>query len=494
MKLKGMTQVMELNELIGPGAALPNGDGVDIAGLTADSREVAPGYLFAALPGVNVDGAKFIADAVAKGAAAVLSGPDIGANALTVPHLIDRNPRRRFALMAARFYGAQPETVAAVTGTNGKTSIASFTRQLWELQGLKAASLGTLGIETAGETRPLGFTTPDPVRLQKELAVLAGEGVAMLAMEASSHGLAQHRMDGVKITAAAFTNITRDHMDYHATFGDYLYAKLRLFGEVMGPGGVAVLNADADQFAEFEAVSWARGHRIIAVGRRGQDICLEGVRAHPRGQTLQIIHKGEHYEIDLPLVGEFQASNALVAAGLVIGCGAEAAKTFEALSSLRGVRGRLEEAAHLENGASVFIDYAHTPDALANALNALRPHAKGRLLVVFGCGGDRDNGKRPEMGRIAAELADGVFVTDDNPRSEKPAVIRAEIMAGAPEAVEIGDRAEAIRIAMEALGAGDVLVVAGKGHETGQTIGAKTVPFSDHEAVASALQKMGGQV
>lgn len=484
---------MELRELIGGSAGLAQAGAVDIAGLTADSREVAPGYLFAALPGVNADGARFIADAVAKGAAAVLSAPLEEAPGLSIPHIIDRNPRRRLALMAARFYGnKQPETVVAVTGTNGKTSIASFTRQIWAKLGASAASLGTLGIETGKGLEPLGFTTPDPVRLHAELVKLADDGVTALAMEASSHGLAQYRMDGVRVRAAAFANITRDHMDYHASFGDYLYAKLRLFGEVMGPGSAAVLNADAEQFAEFEAVSWARGLQVISVGRKGQGICLEAVSPHPRGQVLQIVHQGTHYEIDLPLVGEFQASNALIAAGLAIACGAAPADVFAALSSLSGVKGRLEEVAHLGTGAAVYVDYAHTPDALSNVLTALRPHTEGRLYVVFGCGGDRDKGKRPEMGRIAAELADGVFVTDDNPRSEKPETIRAEIMAGAPEAIEIGDRAEAIRVAMTALAAGDVLVVAGKGHETGQIIGKKTIPFSDHEAVSAALSSLGG--
>ncbi len=394
--------------------------------------------------------------------------------------------------MAARFCGGQPRTIAAVTGTNGKTSVATFLRQIWAALGEEAASLGTLGIASPKGERPLGYTTPDPVALQAELAALAKEGVTHLAMEASSHGLAQYRLDGAKLTAAGFTNITRDHMDYHASFDDYLYAKLRLFGEVMGPGGVAVINADSAQFAEFEAVSWARGHRVISVGRKGRDICLVSTQAHARGQTLALVHDGDNYEVKLPLVGGFQASNALVAAGLAIGCGADAAKVFAALEKLTGAKGRMEEAAHLANGASVYIDYAHTPDALENVLEAMRPHTKKRLHVVFGCGGDRDPGKRPIMGEIAAKLADAVYVTDDNPRGEDAGTIRAAIMKGCPGATEIGDRAKAIETATAALDTGDVLVVAGKGHETGQIIGEKTVPFSDHEAVLAAAKRHGG--
>ena len=327
---------------------------------------------------------------------------------------------------------------------------------------------------------------------QAELAALAKEGVTHLAMEASSHGLAQYRLDGAKLAAAGFTNITRDHMDYHTSFDDYLYAKLRLFGEVMGPGGVAVINADSAQFAEFEAVSWARGHRLISVGRKGRDIFLASARPTLRGQTLGLVHDGANYEVNLPLVGGFQASNALVAAGLAIGCGAEAKKVFAALERLTGAKGRMEEVAHLPIGASVYVDYAHTPDALQNVLEAMRPHTQKRLSVVFGCGGDRDRGKRPIMGEIAAKLADLVYVTDDNPRSESASVIRAEVMKGCPQATEIGDRAEAIETAMRSLEKGDVLVVAGKGHETGQIIGDRTVHFSDHEAIEAAVEKIGG--
>ncbi|WP_293333180.1 UDP-N-acetylmuramoyl-L-alanyl-D-glutamate--2,6-diaminopimelate ligase [Parvibaculum sp.] len=483
---------MQLAALIGKESpALPEGGATEILGLTADSRAVQPGYLFAALPGTKLDGTAFIAQALEKGASALLVPQSARVDA-AVPVIADRNPRRRLALMAARFFGIQPRVIAAVTGTNGKTSVATFTRQIWAALGEPAASLGTLGVTSPKGERALGYTTPDPVALQAELAALAEEGVTHLAMEASSHGLAQYRLDGAKLAAAGFTNITRDHMDYHTSFDDYLYAKLRLFGEVMGPGGVAVINADSAQFAEFEAVSWARGHRVISVGRKGRDIFLSAVRPTLRGQVLGIVHDGENYNVNLPLVGGFQASNALVAAGLAIGCGADAAKVFAALENLEGARGRMEEVAHLPVGASVYVDYAHTPDALQNVLEAMRPHTSKRLLVVFGCGGDRDKGKRPIMGEVAAKLADGVYVTDDNPRSESAAEIRKEVMKGCPAAEEIGDRAAAIEAAMRTLGEGDVLVVAGKGHETGQVIGDKVIPFSDHEAIEAAARKLAG--
>ena len=484
---------MRLAALIGSDLPpLPEGEATEIVGLTADSREVRPGFLFAALPGTKLDGSRFIPQAIAQGASAILvkTGAEI---AVDVPVIADRNPRRRLALMAARFYGKQPRTVAAVTGTNGKTSIVTFLRHIWTVLGLEAASLGTVGIVSAKGERDLGATTPDPVTLQAALAKLADEGVTHLAMEASSHGLAQHRLDGVKVTAAAFTNITRDHLDYHKDFEDYAYSKLRLFGEVMGPGGVAVLNADAAYFAEFEAVSWARGHRVISVGRKGRGICLVAARPTTRGQTLDIIHDGRNYTIDLPLLGGFQASNALVAAGLAIGCGGPADKVFAALETIKGAKGRLEEVAHLPNGASVYIDYAHTPDALVNLLEAMRPHTDRKLVVVFGCGGDRDPGKRPQMGEAATRLADVVYVTDDNPRSEDAAAIRAAIMAVAPGAIEIGDRGHAIEAAMRSLSVGDVLVVAGKGHETGQIIGGKVIPFSDHQAVSDAEARIASE-
>jgi len=485
---------MQLSALIGADVRLPvSGGDTEIRGLTADSRAVEPGFLFAALPGTKVDGARFIPQALEKGAAALLIGGGVELPAgISVPVISDRNPRRRLALMAARFFEVQPGIVAAVTGTNGKTSVASFVRQIWQSLREPAASLGTLGITGPKGERPLGYTTPDPVALHRELAELVDEGVTHLAMEASSHGLAQYRLDGVKVSAAGFTNITRDHLDYHASFDDYLYAKLRLFGEVMAPGGVAVLNADAAQFAEFEAVSWARGHKVISVGRKGRGICLAGLRPGLRGQKLELIHGGRNYNVDLPLIGGFQASNVLVAAGLAIGCGAPAEGVFAALGNLQGARGRMEEVAHLPNGASVYIDYAHTPDALENVLTAMRPHTSGRLVVVFGCGGDRDPGKRPLMGEVAARLADIIYVTDDNPRSEDASCIRQAVLKGCPSAHEVGDRGEAIATAMKALEKGDLLVVAGKGHETGQIVGDKTIPFSDHQAVQDAVREIAG--
>lgn len=484
---------MKLAALIGTDMPpLPEGGATDIVGLTADSRDVRPGFLFAALSGTKTDGRAYIAQALDKGASAILVEKGVSAGAVSVPVVADINPRRRLALMAAKFYGAQPRMAAAVTGTNGKTSVATFMRQIWSELGLKAASVGTLGITSPKGDRPLGHTTPDPVTLQAAIADLAHEGVTHLAMEASSHGLAQYRLDGVKLRAAGFTNITRDHLDYHPTFDDYLYAKLRLFGEVMAPGGIAVLNADAAHFAEFEAICWARGHRVISVGRKGRSICLVAAKPTARGQTLELVHEGMNYTVSLPLAGAFQASNALVAAGLVIACGGEAAKVFMALEKLKGASGRLEEVAHLANGASVYVDYAHTPDALETILRALRPHTRNKLSVVFGCGGDRDAGKRPIMGDIATRLADCVYVTDDNPRSENPDAIRAAILAQAAGAIDIADRASAIDTAIHALGEGDVLVVAGKGHEKGQIIGDKVIPFSDHEAIALSVGRMGG--
>lgn len=483
--------MMDLQTLAGSGQVFLSTIGeTKIVGLTADSREVREGFLFAALPGVRVDGAKFIPAAVASGAAAILCEPnvDVGAD---VPVVADRNPRRRLSQLAARFYGVQPDVVAAVTGTNGKTSVATFVREIWAGMALRAASLGTVGIVGPEGVCPLEHTTPDPVRLHLEVARLATDKVTHLALEASSHGLAQYRLDGMRIAAAGFTNLTRDHLDYHATFDDYLYAKLRLFGEVMGPGGTAVINVDADYAQEFEAVSWARGHRIVGVGRKGRDICLEGRQAEPRGQKLQVVHGGVHYEIMLPLVGAFQAANALVAAGLVIGCGGNPAQTFRALENLHGAKGRLEEVAHLSNGATVFIDYAHTPDALETALQALRPHTSGRLIVVFGCGGDRDKGKRPQMGKIASQSADIAIVTDDNPRSENANDIRVQVHAGANGLRDMGDRAKAISQAIGLLEVGDCLIVAGKGHETGQIVGTKVLPFSDHDAVEAAVTALG---
>lgn len=480
---------MKLGELAGEGHALPDAAArVDITGLTADSREMGPGMLFAALPGTLTDGAKFIPQAVAGGAAAILltQGSPAG-QGLSIPVLEDGDPRRALALMAARFFASQPETIVGVTGTNGKTSVVAFVRQIWQAMGLSAASLGTIGIETPAGPKPLLHTTPDPVALHKALAELADEGITHLALEASSHGLQQRRLDGVKFAAAAFTNISRDHLDYHATFEDYLAQKLRLFDTLVADGAPVVIDSDCEAADKFLEVAQARGLPTLTVGQSGETLKLVETKREGFTQQLSILYQGKTYPVTLPLVGGFQGANALVAAGLCMACGGQAAEVLACLSSLTGARGRLEHAGTSRAGAPVFIDYAHTPDALATALNALRPYVENRLVVVFGCGGDRDRGKRPQMGKIASANADLVFVTDDNPRGEDPAAIRAQIMKQAPGAQEIGNRREAIETAISQLKSGDVLLVAGKGHETGQTIAGKVIPFCDHEAVASAL-------
>jgi len=466
----------------------------NITGLTSDSRKVRPGYLFAALPGSKTDGAKFLADAVSRGAAVVLGAPALAAeaSALGVRFIADANPRLALARQAAAYYGAQPATVAAVTGTKGKSSIVAFLREIWTALGYPAASLGTVGVIGPKGEKPLSHTTPDPVEIHALLAELKAEGVDHLAVEASSHGLDQYRLDGVRIAAAGFTNITRDHMDYHATFEDYLGAKLRLFTEVVAEGGVAVINADAEHADRFIAAAKARGLKLLTVGRNGDAIRLDRREDHGQAQVLTLHHGGKIYYVELPQAGEFQCSNALVAAGLAIGLGADPAKVFKALEHLKGAPGRMEKVAFAKSGAPIYVDYAHTPDSLEKVLEALRPHTAGRLHVVFGCGGDRDKGKRPLMGAIAVKLADDVIVTDDNPRTEDAATIRQQILAAAPGAREIGDRHQAIATAVAALGTGDVLIVAGKGHETGQYVNGVTYPFSDRdEAIAAALAHGG---
>ncbi len=429
----------------------------------------------------------FAADAARKGAVAILAGPDARAEAFGVPVLRAKEPRRAFALAAARFFGAQPQTIAAITGTNGKTSAAAFLRQIWAAFGFDSASLGTIGIITRRGEMPLAHTTPDPVSLHRNLAGLAAEGVTHLALEASSHGLDQHRLDGVRVSAGAFTNITRDHLDYHPTFEHYLNAKMRLFRELLAPGAPAVIDADSPGAEAAIEAAKSRDLRVLTIGQRGDWIALRGVERQGFRQRLFVLHEGREFEADLPLAGDFQVSNALVAAGLALALGAPPAEVFPALSRLQGAKGRLEYIGETGEGAPAFVDYAHTPDALVKALQALRPYVAGRLHVVFGCGGDRDKGKRPEMGRAAMSYADAVYVTDDNPRSEEPAAIRREIRAGAPGAIEIGSRAAAIEAAVCALKTGDVLLVAGKGHETGQIVGQTVIPFSDHEAVSAAL-------
>ncbi|MFM8748383.1 MAG: UDP-N-acetylmuramoyl-L-alanyl-D-glutamate--2,6-diaminopimelate ligase [Aestuariivirga sp.] len=475
-----------LGQLIAGEAPVPPGAGaLPVLGLTADSRAVKPGFVFAALPGSKADGAAFIPQAVAAGAAAVIAG---ASRAAPVPVIAAENPRRLYAHMAARFFDAQPGTVVAVTGTSGKTSVAGFTREIWTALGLRAASLGTIGVVAPSGNYSLEHTTPDAMTLQETVARLAHEGVSHLAIEASSHGLDQHRLDGLRLAAAGFTNLSHDHLDYHPTVTDYFNAKMRLFEDLLPPGSPAVINVDSEHGAEAARRAMARGLAVWSVGRRGEAIRVLDVQRHGAGQHLDIAVHGRTYHVDLPLAGDFQVSNALIAAALVIGTGGDEARAMSALQSLKGARGRLELVGHSRTGAPVFVDYAHKPDALENALAALKPFARARLVVVFGCGGDRDRAKRPLMGEIATRLAARVYVTDDNPRGEDPAAIRAAILAAAPGAIEIGNRAAAIRAAIDELGPGDVLVVAGKGHEEGQKIGTALLPFSDHEAVRAAIE------
>ena len=481
---------MRLRDLFCDDATIdPQAGATEVKGLAADSRAVKPGDLFFALSGLKTDGAHFIDSAIAAGAVAV-AGDHPPSGEGRVPFVTTPNPRRALALAAARFFPTQPSTIAAVTGTSGKTSVAAFTRQIWQRLGHAAASIGTIGLVSPKRTVYGSLTTPDPIALHRQLDEIAREGVTHLAFEASSHGLDQYRLDGVRIAAAGFTNLSRDHMDYHADVAHYLSAKLRLFRDLVVTAGVAVISADHDCSQDVIDAVRARNLRLITVGQNG-DGPGEGIRVVAAGidgfaQKLELQHCGRLYSIRLPLVGEFQIENAIVAAGLAIGTGSEADQVFAALEHLEGARGRLEQVGE-RNGAPIFVDYAHKPDALAKALQALRPYAKRRLVVVFGAGGDRDAGKRPLMGAIAAENADHVIVTDDNPRSEDPAAIRAAILRAARGASEIGDRAEAIRTAIAGLETGDALLIAGKGHETGQIVGDRVLPFSDHEAVASVL-------
>jgi UDP-N-acetylmuramoyl-L-alanyl-D-glutamate--2,6-diaminopimelate ligase len=460
---------------------------IDITGIAADSRKVKPGFLFVAIAGAKADGAHFAKQAAAAGALVVAAEQRPEGLPSHIVFVPVSNARRALALAAAEFFPRQPGTIAAVTGTSGKTSVAAFTRQIWTALGFQAASIGTIGVVSPRGEKYGSLTTPDPVDLHRTLDQLAGEGVTHLALEASSHGLDQNRLDGVRIAAGAFTNLSRDHLDYHPTIEAYLAAKLRLFDTLIAPGGTAVIDVDDCYAGQVVEAAKKRGLKIMTVGERGSDIKLVGGAIDGFAQVVTLAHGGKTYKVKLPLVGSFQVQNAAVAAGLAIATGAEPARVFAALEKLTGAKGRLELAGS-KNGAPIFIDYAHKPDALAKALAALRPYASGRLVVVFGAGGDRDAGKRPIMGRIAAENADRVIVTDDNPRSEQPAAIRAAILAAAKGATEIGDRSEAIRKAIAELKSGDVLLIAGKGHETGQIISGHTVPFSDHEAVAAALQ------
>jgi UDP-N-acetylmuramoyl-L-alanyl-D-glutamate--2,6-diaminopimelate ligase len=481
---------MKLGELFGVDARIdPQAKDIVVGGVAVDSRAVKPGDVFFALAGHKTDGARFIEAAIAAGAVAV-AGEQVPAGGCPVPIVMTPNARLALSLAAAKVFPQQPATIAAVTGTSGKTSVAAFARQIWQQLGHVAASIGTIGLVSPKRSVYGSLTTPDPVALHQQLDEIARDGVTHLAFEASSHGLDQYRLDGVRVTAGGFTNLSRDHMDYHPDVAHYLAAKMRLFRELIPPGGAAVISADHDCSQEVLDAARARGLRIMAVGSKG-DGAGEGIRLVDAAidgfaQTLRLEHRGKSYVLRLPLVGHFQIENALVAAGLAIGTGSPPDAVFATLEKLEGAKGRLERVGE-RNGAQIFVDYAHKPDALAKALQALRPYAKRKLVVVFGAGGDRDAGKRPLMGAIAAENADSVIVTDDNPRSEKPEAIRAAILKEAKGATEIGDRAGAIRAAIDNLEPGDALLVAGKGHETGQIIGDRVLPFSDHDAVAAAL-------
>jgi len=469
-----------------------------VGAITLDSRAVRPGTLFAALPGTRVHGADFIDPALRMGASAILTdraGAALAAEALArhpgAALVVAEDARAALAMAAALFFGAQPGVMVAVTGTNGKTSVASFARQLWTQLGHAAINVGTTGVEGAWET-PLAHTTPDAVTLQRLLAEAAAEGVTHAAMEASSHGLDQRRLEGVRLAAAGFTNLSQDHLDYHPTMEAYFQAKAGLFDRLLPEDGIAVINTDdpwgarlADQVAQ----------PVIRVGQGADcELRMLAQRFSTRGQDLRFSLKGQVHQVHLPLVGGFQAANALVALGLVLATGSEAGAAIAAMERLEGVRGRMQLAATRANGAPVFVDYAHTPAAVETALRALRPHVMGRLIVVLGAGGDRDRTKRPLMGRAAAENADVVFVTDDNPRSEVPAAIRAEILKSCPDATEVGDRAEAILRAVDALEPGDALLIAGKGHETGQTIAGVVYPFDDLEQASVAVAALDGRL
>lgn len=466
----------------------------EITGLTADSRKVKPGFLFVALKGNAADAAQFVPMAVAAGASAVLTHAEAECSDIGVPVARLEDPRPALSALASSFYSVQPETMVAVTGTAGKTSVVSFVRQIWEAAGHAAASIGTTGVTAPGHSEYGGLTTPDPVGLHQMLGELAGEGVTHAAMEASSHGLDQYRLHGVKLKAAGFTNLGRDHMDYHPTVEHYFASKMRLFNELLPEGAPAVVFAD-DKWAD-RAVAAAReaGREALTVGRAGDFISLKRVEHERFNQIVELQHAGKIFRISFPLAGDFQVANGLVAAGLAIASGTDGETVIGALERLQGAPGRLELVGKSKDAAPCYVDYAHKPEALENVLASLRPFTTGRLVCVFGCGGDRDPGKRPIMGEIAARLADHVIVTDDNPRTENPADIRKAIMEAAPGAQEIGDRRRAIETAVAELRQGDCLVVAGKGHETGQTVGDTVHPFSDHAVLRESLESNGGKV
>lgn len=473
---------------------------IEITGITADSRQVKEGYLFAALPGSKANGQQFIADALMHGAHAILADENAvlpgGSKAVLIA---DKNPRKALAQIAAKFYGLQPAHIAAVTGTSGKTSTVTFTQALWEFAGVRgSASLGTLGVRGPGLIRSGSLTTPDTVSLHAELADLAAAGITHLAMEASSHGLDQYRLDGVNVAVAGYSNLSRDHLDYHADMDAYFMAKSRLFSDVLRKDGTAVLNADDDYFEKLKSITEKAGRKIISFGEKGADIKLLSINPQPQGQDIKISVFGKDYDVTVPLAGRFQVMNVLLALGMVLAGGEKADKIVPLISQLQGVPGRLQLVSGHPKGAAIYIDYAHKPAAVETVLNTLRPHTEGRLICVVGCGGNRDAGKRPMMGRIASDLADLAIITDDNPRHEDPALIRTQMMDGAKEAKgakEIPGRAAAIAWAVSELKEGDVLVIAGKGHEQGQIVGDRVEPFDDvieAEKAISTLKKVKG--
>ena len=492
-----MAGTKSLGEL---GLTAQGGREARITGLSVDSRQVKDGHLFAALPGSRMHGAEFIQYALRMGAGAILTdreGVEIAKtelNASEAALIVSEDPRQTLAYTAALWFERQPETVVAVTGTSGKTSVATFTRQIWQALGRFSANLGTMGV-MGDFTAPLAHTTPEPITLHRILREMAEAGVTHAAMEASSHGLDQGRLDGVRLDAAAFTNFSQDHLDYHASFDDYFAAKAGLFARVLPEEGTAVVNIDDARGREMLEIARHRGQRLLTIGRNPvADLCITSQRFDATGQDLRFIFDGKPHLVRLALIGGFQAENVLAAAGLVMAAGEEPEAVIGTLPGLVTVRGRMELAAKRDNGATVFVDYSHKPGALASALQSLRPHVMGRIVVVFGAGGDRDRLKRPLMGEAAAAFADVVIVTDDNPRSEDPAAIRAEVMAGCPEATEIGDRAEAILRGVDALQPGDALLIAGKGHETGQIVGSDVYPFDDAEQASVAVAALEGRI
>ncbi len=489
--------------LVDLGLTARNASDTHVSGLSVDSRDVKEGHLFFALPGLNVHGAEFIQYAIRMRAGAIVTdreGASLAQDVLEdsdIPLVVVEDPREALAFTAALWFEAQPEIMAAVTGTNGKTSVAAFTRQLWAEMGAEAVNIGTTGVEGAF-TAPLKHTTPEPIMLHRTLARIADAGVTHAVMEASSHGLRQRRLDGVRLAAAAFTNLSQDHLDYHASLEDYFFAKAQLFDRVLSEDGTAVINIDDPWGSRMADIVDARGQDILTVGRDSDAaIQILSQRFDAVGQECRFAWAGKIHQVRMGLIGGFQAENALIAAGLCIATGSDPDETFDGLHALETVRGRMQFAARRENGATVFVDYAHTPEALVTALKAIRPHVLGRLIVVFGAGGDRDKGKRPLMGRAAADYADVAIVTDDNPRTEDPMLIRAEVLAGArkgaAEVSEVGDRAEAILRGVDALGAGDTLLVAGKGHETGQIVGDAVLPFDDVEQASVAVAALDGK-